>query len=226
MRRSVDGGLLDEIKSRRKAGWKIAACNGAHDWCLDNGMKPSCHMILDARPWNVRFVKRAIAECRYLIASQCDPGLFRALEGFDTHIWHGAQGKERPVLERYYQGRYVVVNGGSTLGTRAINLLYMLGFRKLAIYGLDSCIRRDRHHTYAQPENDSEVVHRLRVGRKLFLTHPWMSCQADELMQMLPTLPEDFDLEFRGDNLISYIVEYTATHGKPPKITIIEEGTV
>lgn len=216
--------FLAEIKARRRKEWKICALNGAHDWCLDNDILPSCHALLDARAWNRRFVQRPQVGCRYLVASQCDPGVFEALDGFDVHIWHGAQGAEKPILDRYYQKRYVVVGGGSTIGTRAINLLYMLGFRQIAIYGLDSCIQKDRHHAYDQPENDSETVHVLRVGRRKFLAHPWMSSQADELMQMLPTLPDDLNLDFKGDNMVSYILEHTAKRGRVPLIKIVHEG--
>ena len=218
--------MLPEIKRRKRQGWKVAAVNGAYNWALDNGIQPGCHIVLDARPWNVRFLDRTSKDCRYLIASQCDPSLFDALEGHDVHIWHGSGAEERPILERYYKGRYVTVGGGPTVGMCGIHLLYTLGWRWVAVYGLDSCIKPDRHHAYTQPENDAECVNVLRVGRRKFVAHPWMSVQADQLLQMLPSIPDDLQMQFRGDNMITYIVEYTAKHGRPPNITIVKEGTL
>lgn len=216
--------LLPEIKKRRRAGWKIAAVNGAHDWCLDNGMEPSAQVMLDARKWNARFVQRPIEACQYLIASQVTPAVFDALEGFKVTIWHGVGAEEKPVLDRFYNKRYCPVTGGTTVGSRAINLLYMLGFRKIAVYGMDCCISKNGHHAYAQPENDQEICYELRVGRRRFWSHPWMTVQADEMLQMLPILPNDLDLVFAGDGVISYVIGYVAKHGRVPKMSIIEEA--
>jgi len=215
--------LLPEIKKRRKRGWKLVTVNGAHDWVIENGMQPSAHVMLDARPWNARFVQNPVPGCRYLISSQCDPSVFKALENNDVIIWHSIGDKEKPILNKYYHGRYCAIPGASTVGSRAIPLFYMLGFRKIAIYGMDSCVKKDRHHSYAQPENDQEYVYVIRVGRRKFLAHPWMTVQADELLQMLPTLADDIKLDFRGDNMISYIIRYIAENRKVPKLKIVSE---
>ncbi len=212
-----------QIKRLRKRGWKIAALNGAHNWCLEHDLQPSVHIMLDARPWNVRFVDSPVKKCRYLISSQCDPSVFDALEGYETLIWHAVSKDEAKILKRYYNGRFCNVKGGTTVGTRAINLLYLLGFRNIAIYGMDSCIQKGKHHAYLQPENDQEIVHKIRVGRRTFYAHPWMSVQADELMQTLPLMPHDINLDFRGDNMISYLINYVAEHKRVPKTTIIDE---
>jgi hypothetical protein len=219
--------LVHEIKARRRAGWGIITVNGAHDWALDLGLNPSVQVLLDARPWNQRFVKRPIKECRYLVSSQCHPSVFDALEGYDVWLWHGVAGEpDRKIIDRYYRGRWAPISGGSTVGTRCLYLLHVLGFRNIAVYGLDSCIKHDKHHAFSQPENDEELVHTIRVGKRKFLAHRWMSVQADELLQMLPVMPDDLNLDFRGDNMITHILRCTAEKGRPPKINIVKEGTV
>ena len=217
--------FLAEIKRRKRQGWKIVTLNNAHEWVQDQGLKPGLQIMLDARPYNVRFLKNPVDTCRYMLASQCDPVLFDALEDNEVFIWHAAGDEEKKILDKYYLKRYVPIQGGTTVGTRALFLLYTLGIRKIAIYGMDSCIRdRKHHHVYKQPENDSEIIHRLRIGRRIFYAHPWMTVQCDELLQILPMLPNDLKLQFKGDGLIPYVIGEILKHGKPPRMTILKEG--
>ena len=212
--------LLPEIKRRRKAGWKLVTLNNAHEWVQDQGLEPSAHIMLDARKFNARFVKRPVESCRYLIASQCHPAAFEALEGHDVHIWH-AQGEDvAATLHRFYLKRWQPILGGTSVGTRALWLLYVLGMRKIACYGIDSCLIGGEHHAYEQPENDGAQVCRVRVGRRIFRATPWMLKQADELLQMALSMPADLRLDWRGDGMIAYMVKQTAERGEPPKMTI------
>lgn len=212
----------EEIIGRRKRGWLLATVNGAHEWCLDNGIKPSIHIQLDARRWNKRFVRRPVKECRYLISSQSHPDVFDALQDHDVTIWHGGKGIRKPILDKYYKERYIANLGGSTVGGHAITILYTLGFRLIAVYGMDSCLKNGSHHAYFQPENDKDLVFKLAVGRKRFYAHAWMVQQVDDLLGLLPLLPEDLKLDFRGDNLVSHIIQTTAERGSPPNISISE----
>jgi hypothetical protein len=213
-----------EIVKQRRNGWKICTVNGTLDWCRDHDVTPGVHIQLDARAWNKRFVQAPIDGCRYLISSQSDPSVFEALKDHDVTIWHGGGGFRRPTLERYYRGRWMPNLAGSTVGTHAITILYLLGFRKIVIYGMDSCLRsRTIHHAYKQPENDRELIFKLRVGRRIFYAHAWMVQQLDDLLGMLPLLADDLNLDFKGDNLVRHVIRYASAKGRPPKITIIDK---
>lgn len=201
-------------------GYKIATCNATHDWALDRGLTPSIFMMLDARPHNVRFVQRPISSCHYFLCAQVDPGVFDALKNQNVHIFHGAADPERKILDRYYLKRWHNIPGGSSVGTRGIGLLYMLGVRTLRIYGMDGCLKRGKHHAYAQPENDVDAIHTVRIGRRRFKAQTWMIAQADEFIQMAPNLPDDLELSIEGDGMIAHIISETARRGKPPQITV------
>ena len=104
------------------------------------------------------------------------------------------------------------VFGGSTVMLRAIPLLMMLGIRKIHIYGFDSCLLDDRHHAYAQAENDGAPVMDVLVGGKTFKCHPWMAVQAQEFIELVKhMLPEDAELAVYGDGLIAHILN-TGAH--------------
>jgi hypothetical protein len=219
--------LLPEIKQENKDGWKIATVNGSHNWIIDEGLEPKCHIMLDARRFNARFVENPLSSCRYLVASQCDPQVFQNLKGHDVTIFHSVYDKEAKIVSKYYNNRFWHIKGGTTVGTRALYLLHALGFRKIAVYGMDSCLTKDfKHHAYDQPENDQTKIWKVRVGRRLFYLHQWMAVQVDEILRMIPWLPDDLELDFRGGGLISYVIKYVAENGKPPKMTIVEEDNI
>ncbi len=136
---------VDEIRKLRADGVKLIALNGAHDWCLDNGLLPSAHIIVDARPFNARFTRRPVvkndeyAGCKYLIASQCDPSVLEGLPKDQVLLWHTTAEMIREELDAVHEFWYGVP-GGSTVLLRAIPLLRMLGYRKQHLFGCDSCL--------------------------------------------------------------------------------------
>ena len=205
-------------------GCKIATVNNTYQWALDKGFSPSVYMQLDAREFNARFIQEPIKSCKYVLCSQVHPSIFDKLKGCDVHIWHSAGGKTKRWLDRYYNKRWVQIPGGSTIGTRALWLLYMLGVRKIRVFGMDCCYRSLQHHAYEQPENDKDLATNLVVGEgenvRDFTVAPWMVAQLDEFFQLAPGFPDDLDLEFEGDGLLTHVLYETAALGHVPKINV------
>lgn len=203
---------LDSLRTRVQDGAKIVSLNGAHEYLQDQGLAPSLHIQLDARPFNARFVARPVDSCKYFIASQCHPSVFEALEGQDVYIWHAEFDEESGIshcLDEYYRKCWISVVGGTTVFTRALLLLWLLGFSKHHVYGVDSCLMNGDHHSYPQPENDQGTVNVVCDG-ETFSCHPWMAKQAQEFMQLIKSNGDKFDLNVVGDGLISHIVRASA----------------
>lgn len=213
---------MRSIRARVAKGFKCVAVNGSANWLRENNLTPKVHILLDARPSNARFVEQPDPKCRYLIASQCHPKVFERLKDCDVTLWHSGGDTVKDICERYYFGRYLTIGGGSTVATRALHLLYLLGFRKIAIYGMDSCWLNGEHHAYPQPENDRDKVIACRVGRRKFQCTAWQVSQANEFVQMQPRIPKDLELAIEGDGLIAYAFQRTAQTGKIPKIVAME----
>jgi hypothetical protein len=203
---------------------KIAVVNNTYQWALEHDLTPSVYMQLDAREFNARFVENPIKSCKYVLCSQVHPSIFDKLEGYNVHIWHSAGGKTKRWLNRYYNQRWAQIPGGSTIGTRAIWLLYMLGIRKIRVFGMDCCYREMQHHAYEQAENDKDLSTILVVGEgeriRPFRVAPWMVAQLDEFFQLAPNFPDDLDLEFEGDGLLTHVLSETAALGEIPKINV------
>ena len=97
-------------------------------------------------------------------------------------------------------------------GTSTLTVLAMLGFRRIHVYGFDSCIRGGTHHAYSQPENDGVDAIEVVVGGRTFREHGWMLKQAEEFQVVMRDLlvPAGVELAIYGDGLIAAILEAAA----------------
>lgn len=200
---------LEEIKQRRAEGAKIITLNGTYNWAIENGLTPSAQIMVDARPFNSRFVKPVVDLCKYLISSQCHPSVFEGLPPDRTYIWHTGCELISDVLQENY-GVYWPVSGGSTVLLRAIPLMRMLGYSKFHLYGCDSCLVGDSHHAYEQKENDGAVILPVSLGGKIFQCMPWMAAQATEFISLIQSLGDEIELEVYGEGLLAWILEHAA----------------
>jgi hypothetical protein len=196
---------LPEIRRLKEQGVKIVTLNGAYKWALDHNLGPVTQIMVDARPFNARFVHPVREDCLYLIASQCDPSVFAQLPVHRTMIWHTSEALFTDLLDARYPLWYNVP-GGSTVLLRAIPLLRMLGFRKYHLFGCDSCLQDDQHHAYAQPENDKDLAVAVNVGGRTFSCFPWMASQANEFMDLIHVYQNEIELEIYGDGLLAYVL--------------------
>lgn len=203
---------LKKLRRQYNQGNKFAlvTVNGTHDFMLDQGFIPKMHIMVDARPWNARFVQRPAKTCRYLLASQCHPSIFEALEGYDVSIYHtsGHEDAASKVLEKYYFGKYIKVVGGSTVTLNSFMLLRTLGFRYFDVYGFDSCLLNNKHHSYDQSENDRDSVIPvyLREGDedRKFMCTSWMVRQAYDFRNLVRAIrPDLFKCRVHGNGLIA-----------------------
>jgi hypothetical protein len=171
--------------------------------------------VLDARADNARFVSPAVPNCKYLIASQCHPDTWAAVQGReDVWIWHAvAQDNEQlaPVLNAFYLGQWTPSPGGTTVIMRAITLLRTLGYARFDLFGVDSCVRGTQHHAYAQPENDADKIYPFEVyptghpeHAKTFYCTGWHAKQVEDALQLVRLHGESLVLHIHGDGLLAY----------------------
>ena len=188
----------------------LVTVNGVHDYLISEGCVPSVQIMLDARPDNVCFVQNPVETCKYLVASQCDPSVFGALEGYDVHIFHCDLGVgEDEVFKDYYLGEnYRIIMGGSTVGLRALILMRTLGFSKFEIFGFDSCFLGNEHHSFQQDLNakDAKAVKLEGLGRTFYCTG-WMLRQAYEFQDLVKHAGKLLKCRIHGNGLIANMVK-------------------
>ena len=201
---------IEKIKQLRANGVKLLAINGAYKWCLDNDLTPSAMVMVDAREFNSRFTKPVVDDCKYFIASQCNPKAFEDLPKDRTYIWHTQAEMLNEILDAQYE-TWWPIPGGSTVLLRAIPLFRTLGFKRFHIFGCDSCLEENKHHAYEQKENDGQLIIPVNVGGKIFKCHPWMVSQAQEFIDLIRMLGEEIELEVYG-GLLHHILETGASY--------------
>lgn len=196
---------IEEIRRLREDGVKLITINNAYKYCLDHGITPSAMVMVDAREFNLRFVEPIVPDCKYFIASQCDPSVFSKVPKEQTYIWHTSTEMLNNILANQYE-RWYPVPGGSTVLLRAIPLFRMLGFKRFHVFGCDSCLDGDKHHAYDQKENDGQPVVPVSIGGKIFYCHPWMVSQAQEFVDLIKMMGDEIELDIRG-GLLRHILE-------------------
>jgi hypothetical protein len=211
----------DELVELVRAGAKLVTVNGAYQWCLDRNLTPSTQIVMDARPSNARFVSPALPLCRYLIASQCAPETWDAVDG-RPHVWMfhaaaGGDGAMKELLDRHYLGQWFGVGGGVTVISRAIMLLRALGYLRFDLFGVDSCFMGDAHHAYAQPENEADKAYTFTASpadaphlARVFHCAPWHVKQLECLLQLIKINGDHFQLCVHGDGLLAYALRTSA----------------
>jgi hypothetical protein len=155
---------LADIRRLVAAGAKVATLNGAYNWAVERGLQVGAQIMVDARPFNKRFVEPVQDGCKYFLASQCDPSVYDSLEQqlrsepimvddggghFDDmgselpdnriYQWHTSADFITEALKEVIDPAWRIW-GGSTVLLRGIPLLRTLGFKKFHLFGCDSCI--------------------------------------------------------------------------------------
>lgn len=197
-------GELDSILEQKKKGRLIVALKGAHDFLLQNGIKPDWCVMLDPQEKIVNCVKLKENDVTYFIASQCHPKVFEALKDNYVILWHAlSQIGEEKILE----GK-VLLGGGTTTGLRTMNMIYSLGYRHAHLYGFDSCIavedgeqyKRINIHSEKGMDKPGKIID-VWVGKRRFWANPAMAAQANEFQQAMGVL-KGMKVNIHGDGLI------------------------
>src|SRR5262249_47456178 len=149
---------------------------------LEHGIVADALVVLDARAHNARFVRGLPAQTRLYLSTQCAGETFdAATPGAQIITWHAPMNGESGILET--RPTYGVI-GGMTVGVRSPHLLWLLGYREIHLFGMDSSFRGEAAHAYAQPENDADWVYECSVDHKDFHGTAWMIRQAEDLFNI------------------------------------------
>ena len=197
--------FLPTIKALRESGAKVFAMNGTMKLLNEAGCGVDYFILLDARPESVKFVTNGTAS-EYLIASQCPPEAFDAVE--PVTLWHP---NYEGVREIAGDRECVFIGGGSSVGLQSMSIAYAMGFREIHLYGFDSSYLDGAGHAYAQAQNDADQPEEFMVGGKAFLAAPWMARQAIEFQTSAQQLADgDATVVVHGTGLLPTIAAQMA----------------
>ena len=196
--------FIDEIRAERAKGRPIIAVKAAHDFLCENGIEPDVWVNLDPRD-RTSGIQRHNDHTVYMVASRCPPVTFDVLKDRKILLWHSWS--DSPEIKAVGPGK-LAIGGGTTSGMRAINIGYILGYRKFVLYGYDSCNRADgiKRFTGEKTGPTLDVYVGDGVEKRKFVCNAAMAQQANEF-QMIYAVMSDITVEAKGPGLIAAIIE-------------------
>lgn len=188
---------VQTVARMQRAGAKVFALNRVAAYLKNNSILPDAHVLLDAHPDEViSFIDKSYP-CMRFYASQCDPAVLDAA-GDELVLWDSYM---QGILDVVPDAHGPFVGGGTTVGTRAIGLCYMLGYRKIHVFGLDSSCEEGEGHAYSQIDFPS-VLDVVFNGKK-YRTPPQFLAQVEDFKKLLPELTASgCELTVHGDGLL------------------------
>jgi uncharacterized Rossmann fold enzyme len=202
--------FIEDLKQEQANGRPIIAVKGAHDYLMSQGITPDIFVSLEPRDRSARDLKHKNDTTIYLLASRCSPDTFEHLKDCKVMLWHSAShDTEMEALKE--GGVKMMVGGGTTSGLRALNLFYMLGFRKFVMYGFDSCL--DENLTKRVDGSKAGQTIDVIMGGRRFVCNYAMAQQAQDFQTCYQMLP-GATFEVKGDGLIAWIIAERKKAGK------------
>lgn len=197
-------GFADEIRAEQAKGRPICAIKGAHDWLVNNGITPDLFFTIEPRDRRNN-VKLKNEKTHYLLASRCDPIMFDHLKGCLVTLVHCLSSDDE---NRWFKDKHKYLLGGmSTSGLRAVNLAYLSGFRKVIMFGMDSCNAPDGITKRVDGSLTGQTVEvAVGFGGRKFTCNMAMAKQAEDFQKMYYMMP-DMHIESRGDGLLSAMLD-------------------
>jgi len=161
---------LQRLQAR---GAKLFALNKVPIYLEENGIFADAHVLLDALPCVLEYAQGFKSGERYY-SSQCDIAVLDHA-GSELIQWNSYI---ENLLDIYPDAKDPFIGGGTTVGTRSMGLLHVLGYRKIHIFGMDSCFQNGASHCFDQPEYATSI--NVRFDGKDYKSPPQMLAQVEE----------------------------------------------
>ena len=194
--------FIDEIRAQREMGRPIVAVKAAHDYLCDHGIDPDIWVNLDPRD-RTNGIQKSNDHTVYFVASRCPPITFDHLKDRKIMLWHSwSDGPECKALP----GGKLAIGGGTTSGMRAINIGYLLGYRKFVLYGYDSCNDAEGKKRFTGEMTGPTLDVYVGAEKRKFTCNAAMAQQANEFQMLYAVMP-DITVEAKGPGLIAAIID-------------------
>ena len=196
---------IEDIKKDQEAGFPVCGIKGAYDFLRENDVTPDLYVSVEPR---YRPIENPSDRTTYLLASRCHSQMFDDLKDYAICLWHSWSNQESIIPEGA-----IGVGGGSTSGLRALNIAYILGFKKVKMYGMDSCLgEKGEKRVNQEPLSDKVEKTDVIVGDRTFIANMAMAAQAQDFQMIYKIMP-GIHIEVVGGGLLAAIIEERQKQG-------------
>lgn len=139
--------FLPEIKRRREAGEYVFTSNNTHDFLVQNGIIPNACLLLDPKEVVKDYVKLVQPDTAYFLSTCVHESVWETMRERGARIMkimvaYGMPNEaDMKLMNQLYptlEAKYYLA-GGTMTALRAMPMAAMLGFKKIELYGFDSC---------------------------------------------------------------------------------------
>jgi hypothetical protein len=200
----VGGGpsLKDHLEELRAFNGAIICVNHTLDYLMKNGIEPWGVVFGEIGSWKPSFLNNEYEDVWYLAASQCHPDTLDMVEGRKVLLWHCIQECGEDKIIRAHDPKAVMIGGGNSVYTRAINIAHVMGFRDFHLWGCDSSFDEQTHVYHDRPV---EPVIEIEAAGKRFKTTTRLAMQADHLRFFTRTFGGLCGFKCHADGLFPHI---------------------
>lgn len=143
--------FLPELRRRYLAGEYIFTSNHTHDYLVENGIIPKACLLLDPKEVVKDYVKQVQKDTAYFISNCADPHTWEAMKErgakmLKVMVAYGIMDdSDMTLMQELYPTikAQCYLPGGTMTPLRAMPFAIMLGFRKIEMYGFDSCFSKN-----------------------------------------------------------------------------------
>ena len=187
-----------------KLSGDVWACNGAHNWLIEQGVIPKYAMFWDAAEVVKEFINPH-PDVIYLVASRCHEAVFETLDGFNVYVWHAAGDPGIDDLLCEYRIAEPMHGHGSAAVTTSMMLASNLGYRRMNAFGADASFP-DGEDTHARKSVVPEEHLIIYVDGRRFNSTSWLAGQVEDFKQIGALLKaQGCTIEFYGDGLLPHV---------------------
>lgn len=161
--------VRDRLSMLRQWDGEIWAVNGAYDYLVSEGIVPHGFWGIDPLPGLAEYVRGARRDTTFYIAATCDPSVLDALADHMVKLWF-------PLCEdQMYPRGALLVNGGTSVLSRAPCAAWLTGWRDITIFGADSSFDDIEEQRYCYrdgtySEDSQAEVNFVAIGAQVFAT--------------------------------------------------------
>lgn len=195
---------VEEIRDEQAQGRPVMAIKGAHDWLRSRGITPDVWVSMDSQVSILKHLLMKSESTCYLVASKVPGEVFDHLRDQQVVLWHAWMGQGEEAL--FPEGS-CMVGGGSTSGLRGITLAWLMGFRRVILYGFDSCLKDGAKRVDGSKPIDWTIPIQAGIHGTQRICDSSMASQANEFQLMTFAVMEDLKVKVVGDGLIADIME-------------------
>lgn len=177
---------VEDILELQRNGATVFCMNGSSKWARGQGIQVDYQIIIDAKEETEKLVDSGAKE--HLFASQCNKKTLENASNLTlVHLLVDNIESFFPA-ERVKQGGYVLLNGGTTVGSAALTVAYSQGFREIHVFGYDSSHKDGNSHAYHQSMNTFMPTTEVMWAGKTFEVSIAMKAQAERFIFLAKVL--------------------------------------